>query len=166
MGAKTRPPIEVVAKARKHYYEMTPNTDMLEQKKSEYKIYDVRCKDLLEEPQVRFAAIIDEQGSKMSGGFKRGITPLEDDEQNLQEFMEYVAKISLRKDYNKSLGPINYIAFRRDKLILISFPFPLSPHILLVSAEPSVDIEKLASRVTRIFGDAKLFSEWDMKSKS
>jgi hypothetical protein len=52
------------------------------------------------------------------------------------------------------LGALNYIAARRDKIILISFPFPVSRHILLVSAEPGLDIEKLANIVVTIFGDS------------
>jgi len=137
---------------------------MFQEKNSEYQVYDVRCRDILEEDGVRFAAIINSEGKMTAGGFKRGITPLEGDENKLQQFMEFSAKISLRKEYDHSLGALNYIAFRRDKIILISFPFPLSPHILLISADPSVNIEKLAERVTRIFGDSKLFSEWDMTS--
>ena len=131
---------------------------------SEYEVYGVRCNDVMDENGVRFAAITNSEGKKISGGFKKGITPLEDDENELHEFMKYAAEISLRKDHRKKLGHINYIAFRRDKIVLISFPFPLSPNILLISAEPFVDIEKLASRVTRIFGGEKLFSEWDMAS--
>ena len=137
---------------------------MFQEKNSEYKVYDVRCKDVLEQDGVRFAAIINSEGKMIAGGFKWGITPLEGDENKLQQFMEFSAKISLRKDYDHSLGALNYIAFRRDKIILISFPFPISPYILLISAEPSVNIEKLAEKVTRIFGDSKLFSEWDMTS--
>ena len=65
--------------------------------------------------------------------------------------MEFASKLSLRKEFDKSLGPINYLAARRDKLVLISFPFPISRFVLLISAEPSVDIESLAKRVVTIF---------------
>jgi hypothetical protein len=65
--------------------------------------------------------------------------------------MEFASKLSLRKEFDKSLGPINYLAARRDKLVLISFPFPISRFVLLISAEPSVDIESLAKRVVSIF---------------
>ena len=47
----------------------------------------------------------------------------------------------------------NYIASRRNKVVLISFPFPISENILLVSAEPGLDIEKLAENVVKIFTD-------------
>jgi len=114
-------------------------------------LYDEKCKQLLQENEIRFAGIINDQGNLISGGFKKGITPLEGDETKLQSFMEFVSKISIRKEFDQSLGPINYLAARRDKAVLISFPFPVSKIILLISAEPSVDIEKIAKKVVDIF---------------
>lgn len=71
--------------------------------------------------------------------------------------MEFVSKISLRKEFDKTLGPINYLVARRDKVVLISFPFPFSKFALLISAEPQVEIEKLAKKIVKIFSDeAKL----------
>jgi hypothetical protein len=133
---------------------------------SEYRIYDVRCKDLMEEDGVRFVGILNDKGKLLAGGFKPGITPLEKDEEKFKRFMERVIEISLRREYEDSLGKLNYVACRRDKVVLVSFPFPVSRHILLVSAQTSIHIEKLSEKVCRIFGGAKLFSEWDMKSST
>ena len=114
-------------------------------------IYDEKCKKLLDEKEIRFAGIINEYGKLISGGFKEGLTPLEDDETKLQSFMEFVSKVSIRKEFDESLGPINYLAARRDKAVLVSFPFPVSKILLLISAEPTVDIENLAAKVVDIF---------------
>ena len=91
-----------------------------------YQVYEDKCKKLLDEEEIRFAGIINESGKLISGGFKKGIIPLEDDESRLQSFMEFVSKVSIRKEYDKTLGPINYLAARRDKAVLVSFPFPIS----------------------------------------
>ena len=114
-------------------------------------IYDEKCKKLLDEKEIRFAGIINESGKLISGGFKEGLTPLEDDETKLQSFMEFVSKVSIRKEFDESLGPINYLAARRDKAVLVSFPFPVSKILLLISAEPTADIENLATKVVDIF---------------
>ncbi len=118
-------------------------------------IYDEKCKKLLDEKEIRFAGIINEGGKLISGGFKKGITPLEDDETKLRSFMEFVSKVSIRKDYDQTLGPINYLAARRDKAVLVSFPFPVSKILLLISAEPTADIENLATKVVDIFTDVE-----------
>jgi len=114
-------------------------------------IYDDKCERLLQEDEVRFAGIINDQGILISGGFKKGLTPLEGDETKLKSFMEFVSNISIRTEFDESLGPINYLAARRDKAVLISFPFPVSKIVLLISANPSVDIEKLAKKVVDFF---------------
>jgi hypothetical protein len=118
---------------------------------SNFQVYDNKCQRLLEENEIRFAGIINSEGKLVSGGFKKGITPLEEDETRLESFMEFVSKVSIRKEYDQSLGPINYLAARRDKAVLVSFPFPVSKIVLLISANPSVDIEKLAKKAVDIF---------------
>ncbi len=117
------------------------------------KLYDEKCNRLLGESEIRFAGIVDNNGKLISGGFKEGITPYENDETKLQSFFEFVSKASIRKELDESLGPINYLAARRDKAVLVSFPFPITQILLLISAEPTVNIESLAKKVVEIFTD-------------
>ena len=123
--------------------------------KTNYEIYDNKCQKMLDEDEIRFAGIINDDGNLVSGGFKKGITPLETDEARLKSFLEFVSKVTIRKEYDESLGPINYLAARRDKAVLVSFPFPVSRFVLLISANPSVDIEQLATKVVDIFSGVK-----------
>lgn len=126
----------------------------------QYPDYDKKCKKLCEEKEIRFAGIVDENGKLVAGGFKKGLVPLERDEQRLEEFMRFVSQVSLLKSFDDTLGPTCYIAARREKVILISFPFPLSKILLLISAEPTIDIEKLASHIVNIFdSDEARFAE-------
>ena len=115
------------------------------------KLYSEKCNHLLREPEIRFAGIIDKDGILIAGGFKEGLTPYEGDETKLQSFFDFVSKASIRKEFDKSLGPINYLVARRDKAVLVSFPFPITHILLLISAEPTVNIEILAKKVVEIF---------------
>jgi len=117
------------------------------------KLYGQKCTNLLQESEIRFAGIVDKTGQLVAGGFKEGILPHEGDETRLQSFFEFVSKASIRKEYDESLGPINYLAARRDKAVLVSFPFPVTQILLLISAEPTVNIENLANKVVEIFTD-------------
>jgi hypothetical protein len=116
-------------------------------------LFGVKCTQLLEEPEIRFSGIVNKDGKLITGGFKEGLTPYEDDETKLQSFFDFVSKASIRKEFDESLGPINYLAARRDKAVLVSFPFPVSQVLLLISAEPTVNIENLAKKVVDIFSD-------------
>ena len=119
------------------------------------KLYDEKCTRLLVEDEIRFAGIVDKDGKLVAGGFKEGLVPYEGDETKLQAFFDFVSKASIRKEFDESLGPINYLAARRDKAVLVSFPFPITHILLLISAEPSVNIENLAKKVVEIFTDVK-----------
>ncbi|SVE29964.1 uncharacterized protein METZ01_LOCUS482818 [marine metagenome] len=123
-------------------------------------LFDAPCREIQNELGIRFAAIIDHNGKKIAGGFKEGIIPLEGDEQRLQDFFKIVVDLSLKTtDFSNSLGALNYISLRKDKVILIIFPFPITEKILLISAEPNVETEKLASRIVNIFSDSSLSSD-------
>ena len=128
---------------------------MSEQNGASLHLYDEKCNQLLKEPEIRFAGIINKSGSLVIGGFKEGLTPYENDETKLQAFYNFVSKASIRKEFDESLGPINYIAARRDKAVLVSFPFPISQILLLISAEPTINIEDLAQKVVKIFTKVK-----------
>jgi len=117
------------------------------------KLFGEKCNHLLGESEIRFAGIVDKDGKLVAGGFKEGLTPYENDETKLQTFFEFVSKASIRKEFDESLGPINYIAARRDKAVLVSFPFPVTNILLLISAEPTVNIESLAKKVIQMFTD-------------
>ena len=117
------------------------------------KLFDEKCNRLHGESEIRFAGIVDKDGKLIAGGFKEGITPYENEETKLQSFFEFVSNASIRKEFDESLGPINYIAARRDKAVLVSFPFPITQILLLISAEPTVNIEILAKKVIEIFTD-------------
>ena len=122
--------------------------------------FEPRCKEVQYHGGVRFAAIIDKDGNKIAGGFTEGVSPYEGDENNLHDFYKFAVDISLRTDHlSDSLGHLNYIASRRDKVILISFPYPISSNILLISAEPGLDIENLALDVVKIFSSESLSAD-------
>ncbi|MBI5697428.1 MAG: hypothetical protein HZC29_02805 [Thaumarchaeota archaeon] len=116
-----------------------------------YPTYDEKCKRLTLEQEIRFAGVLDEYGRLVAGGFKEGLVPLERDKKRLHGFMKFVAEISLRRSLDHDLGPINYLAARRDKIVLISFPFPIAKMTLLISADKEINIEKFASHVIDVF---------------
>ena len=120
------------------------------EKTSEYWIYDQKCKKLLEEDEIRFAGLINGLGRLVAGGFKTGVNPLEDDAERQKMYMELALRVSMRKEFDYTLGPVKYTASRREKAIMMSFP--LDSNVMLVSTEPNVDIDKTAKKIMKIIG--------------
>jgi len=120
------------------------------EKTDEYWIYDQKCKKLLDYDEIRFAGLINNMGRLVAGGFKPGISPLEDDAERKKMYMELALRVSMRKDFDHSLGPVKYAASRREKAVVLSFP--MNSNVLLVSAEPDVDIDKTANKIIKLVG--------------
>lgn len=120
------------------------------EKAEEYLIFDQKCNRLLQEEEIRFAGFINSMGRLVAGDFKEGITPIEDEAERQKMYMELALRVSMRKDFDYSLGPVKYAASRRAKTVVMSFP--INSNVLLVSAEPTVDIDKLANKIMKIVG--------------
>ena len=116
----------------------------------QYEIFQQKCKVLLDFPEIRFAGLINSMGNLVAGGFKEGINPLENESERRTMYMELALRVSMRKDFDHSLGPVQYSASRRKNAVMLSFP--LSNNVLLVSANPEVDIDKIAKKIMKIIG--------------
>lgn len=123
---------------------------MSEQKSHEYSIFQQKCDLLLKEDKIRFAGLINNMGKLVAGGFKDGISPYEDEAERQKMYMELALRVSMRMEFDYSLGPVKYSASRREKVVMMSFP--INNNVLMVSAEPSVDIEKFAKKIVKIIG--------------
>lgn len=111
-------------------------------------LYDLKCVRLLRESDITFAGLIDQMGNLVAGGFKHGILPREDEAERRKMYSDVVLRVSLRKDFDYSMGPVMYSASRREEAVMISFP--LGRRVLLVIAEPGIDIDKTAQKIIKI----------------
>ena len=123
---------------------------MSEQKAHEYSVFQKKCDLLLQDDEVRFAGLINNMGKLVAGGFKEGISPYEDEAERQKMFMELALRVSMRMEFDYTLGPVKYSASRREKVVMMSFP--INNNVLMISATPSIDIEKLAKKVLKVIG--------------
>jgi hypothetical protein len=90
------------------------------------------------------------KGDLEEGKFREEIIPFENDEEQRKIFRELALRVSTRKNFDYSMGAVKYSASRREKLVMMSFP--LKNIILLITAEPNVNIDRLAYRIIQILG--------------
>lgn len=120
------------------------------EKSNEYWVFEQKCQAMLKLDEIRFAGLIDQKGRLVAGGFKEGVTPLEDAAERQKMYMELALRVSMRKEFDYSLGPVKYSASRREKAVMMSFP--VGANVLLVSANPDVDIDKTAKKIMKVAG--------------
>jgi hypothetical protein len=102
-------------------------------------------KDILLEPEIRFCGLIDSSGELIAGDMKKGIIPFENDARRRQMFQELAHRVANRKGFDANLGRVKYSSSRREKVVMMSFP--IGRYIILVIAEPSVNIDRLAWKI-------------------
>ena len=112
--------------------------------------YEKICQDVLNEEHLRFCGLISGKGELITGGFRDGVTPLENDEDQKKMFQELAVRVSHRKNFDSKMGRVKYSASRREYLVMMSFP--IGGNILLVTAEPHVNIDRLAFRIIEKMG--------------
>jgi hypothetical protein len=120
------------------------------EKSHESWLFEQKCQDLLQFPEIRFAGIINQMGKLVAGGFKKGVIPLEDEAERQKMYMELVLRVSMRKEFDYSLGPVKYTASSREKAVMMSFP--IGSNVLLVSTDPDVDVDKTTKKIMKHVG--------------
>ncbi len=118
---------------------------------NDLKKLDKACEELSNDDKVRHVGVINELGRLVAGGFKKGKSPLIEDEKISMTYMQMQLDFKMRKELDDVLGPIDYIASRRTKQLIISVP--IGDNIVLISAEPDADDKKIIKKAEELFDD-------------
>ncbi len=103
------------------------------------------CEKILDFDGVRFVGIIDKMGNILSERFRDDVVPFENDAKRRMLYMQMVLEITMRMEFDSSLGPVNYIISHRKKSLMISVPF--YEYVILVSALHEAEIQKIVSKI-------------------
>lgn len=117
----------------------------------EIKKLDNACKKLSEEEKIGHVGVINPLGRLIAGGFKKGIAPLLSDEKIFMVYMQMQLDFNMRKELDEILGPIDYIASRRTKQLIISVP--IGENLVLITADPDADDKKIIKHAEKIFDE-------------
>ena len=113
------------------------------------------CQTILNEPGIRFAGIISFLGRLVAGGFPSDVEPLESEEKRTMMFMQLVLEVNMRREYDKTLGPVEYLISKRGKVNMISIPF--HDHLAVISAEPSINPMIVAQKIAKLVQSSDVF---------
>lgn len=116
-----------------------------------------RMDDILLIPEIRFCGLIDPNGELIAGGFDKNIVPMLNDKQRRQLYQELAHRVTNRQGFDADLGRVKYSASRRENAVMMSFPF--GKYIILVMANPSINIDRFAWDVLNKLG--RDWSEFD-----
>ncbi|MCA9828062.1 MAG: hypothetical protein KC444_06715 [Nitrosopumilus sp.] len=109
------------------------------------------CVKLSEEAKVRHVGVINQLGRLIAGGLKKGLTPTLEDDKIRMMYMQMQLDFKMRQELDELLGPIDYIASRRTKQLIISVP--IGENLVLITAEPDADDKYIIKRAEALFDD-------------
>lgn len=107
------------------------------------------CDALAGAPDVRFAGAVDKMGDLAAGSFRKGVRSHLDDRGDRTAYMQFAMEIILGEQFDEKLGAIEYVVTRRKKVTVICLP--VGDHVVLVSAEPGVDVDATIGAARRTF---------------
>ncbi len=110
-----------------------------------------KISNILLEPEIRFCGLVDSSGELIVGDMKSGIIPFENDARRKQMFQELAHRVANRTGFDANFGRVKYSSSRREKVVMMSFP--LGKYIVLVIAEPNVNIDRLGWKIIDKLGN-------------
>lgn len=109
------------------------------------------CEELLKEENIVHVGVINPLGHLIAGGFKTGVEPLLDDVKVRMVYMQMQLDFKMRQELDDVLGPIDYIASRRTRQLIITVP--LGDLLVLIAAAPDADDKKIIKKAEELFDD-------------
>jgi hypothetical protein len=92
------------------------------------------------DPGMRFAAIIDLKGNISEAIMKKGKTSLKTQKEEEQFCKQVALRRKMRKQFDKSLGPVNYVHIEREKVTqIVVYP---KRKIVYVTIESNTNIKR------------------------
>ena len=97
--------------------------------------------DIIElDPMMRFAAIIDLKGNISEAIMKEGKTSLKSQKEEEHFCKQVAVRRKIRKQFDKSLGPVNYVHIERQRVTqIVVYP---KRKTVYVTMEPNMDIRR------------------------
>jgi hypothetical protein len=86
---------------------------------------------------IRYAGIIDDTGSLIAGGMRKGLDSITQEENDELYLAQTALRKSMRQRFDKVMGKARFAYVEREKISMLTFY--MDKNILVVSVEPNVD---------------------------
>jgi len=112
--------------------------------------YRKKCQKIIQlSKNIRYAGVINEYGRTLAGIIQPSVKPLLTGLQVKNEFFVLSMLLTLRKDQLKSLGNLNFILLKHQKVTLIAFQQKKITFYVSIDALEK-NIEMLVSKIKKI----------------
>ena len=108
-----------------------------------------KCKMILENDHIEFIGVINNMGTLIAGGFRKGVVPVGTEEVRKMMYMQLKLDLNMRKDYDSLYGPVSYIVSKRRDVEKISIP--IGNYMILLIANLNFNDDLKIKEIMSIF---------------
>ena len=98
--------------------------------------------------KIRFVGIVNKESEVIDGGFKKGIEPLLDVNEEQDMYLQSLSNMVFFQSFSKKFGPVDYIITKQKKISIMTFPFQRD--ILCLSVSSDTNIDKIRDETLKI----------------
>lgn len=102
------------------------------------------------ENSIRFVGLVNREGEVIEGGFRKGIEPLLNQNEEQDMYLQSLSNISFFQSFSEKFGPVDYLIIRQKRITMMTFPF--KEKILCISSSSESDIDKIRDRTLECLG--------------
>lgn len=96
------------------------------------------------ENSIRFVGLVNKEGEVIEGGFRKGIEPLLNQNEEQDMYLQSLSNISFFQSFSEKFGPVDYLIIRQKRITMMTFPF--KEKILCISSSSESDIDKIRDK--------------------
>jgi len=97
---------------------------------------------------IRFVGIVNREGEVIEGGFRKGIEPLLDQNEEQDMYLQSLSNISFFQSFSEKFGPVDYLLIKQKKITMITIPY--KANILCISVSSQSDIDRIRDETIKI----------------
>jgi hypothetical protein len=90
---------------------------------------------------IRFVGLVNKEGEVIEGGFRKGIEPLLNQNEEQDMYLQSLSNITFFQSFSEKFGPVDYLIIRQERITMMTFPF--QEKILCISTSSKSDIDKI-----------------------
>ncbi|HKR74974.1 MAG TPA: DUF6659 family protein [Candidatus Nitrosocosmicus sp.] len=90
---------------------------------------------------IRFVGLVNKEGEVIEGGFRKGIEPLLNQNEEQDMYLQSLSNISFFQSFSEKFGPVDYLVIRQERITMMTFPF--NERILCISTSSKSDLDKI-----------------------
>ena len=124
------------------------NTEMSRKNDPDQFTKDICNEIFAVDKNIRFVGIVNREGEVIEGGFRKGIEPLLDQNEEQDMYLQSLSNISFFQSFSAKFGPVDYLLIRQKKITMITIPYKAD--ILCISASSQSDIDRIRDEAIKI----------------